>query len=419
MSAKRWAQFISALAVFFCSINYAHATRQFCVSIRYSWQDAGVGEDYQTANPAGQWADRVWIVLKKDGTTYWSGYADSGATTYSCTPKLNAPTGSYVMWTTMAFKPRSGSYIFVRDTKTQADAGDWTWYSKDFGTLAQTSYQKMHTINVGYQYTTSWATTNVGAVVSRLGGSRDFGLRSGTLQIYADESVTGSFYDNDEQAVYVGYDSGYGDNYTSKFVVAHEIGHWVHHQLMGDYLNNYTDSANKAVCRCGYVGAGIDSHCLQSREFSGPAVGEGWSQFFATSVFNDPAGSTAWMAYYKKSLNFTNPNVNSPISPPRPISVIPSTRYRWLEKQGCDAADTGSEVDWMGFLYYLNNKTSNKYTFTELEGVFDEMCGGKCVQQVSDLPTWTNLSTAVQNVYPAGNKRDHFIDNGAAFGVDH
>lgn len=276
----------------------------------------------------------------------------------------------------------------------------------------------MHTVNVGYGYTSVWSTTNVGVLVGRLGLNLDYGLRPGTYNIHAADTF-GSVFSGDE--VHIGWDPAYGYNYQSKWIIAHELGHAVEERLIGEYLgsSDYSDNPSETTCRCdSYISGADGQHCLQSREVVQAAIGEGWAQFFAASLFNNPAGSTAWFGYYKKSLSFTNPNVNDPILPPRGVSVIPTSEYRWMETRNCVGTDKGVEVDWMGFWYYVHNKTSNKYSFDEIEDVYEQMCNGTCVLDTADKPTWSKLRTAAETLY-SGSKESHFVDNGVEYGVNH
>jgi hypothetical protein len=233
----------------------AHAKRQFCVNIRYLWDDANVGEDYQAANPAGAWANRVWLDLQRDGQTIWSGYADSGATSWPCTPSLSASAGTYVLWTTMAFQPKPNTNVWIWKDAAQEQAGQWTWYSKNFGALPASTGGAftMHTMNIGYQFTSVWSTTNVGAVVSRLGLNLDFGLvANNTYGIYAEQGG-GSGWDGSR--VLLGYDSQSGWHYRSKWTIGHELGHAVEDLLVGVYSDaaNYDDAPNEPTCECDYV----------------------------------------------------------------------------------------------------------------------------------------------------------------------
>jgi hypothetical protein len=401
----------SALSLF---ATDAHAKRQFCLSIRYWWFDANIGEDYLAIpDGGGQWANKVWLVLRRDGNTVWSGYADSGATTKSCTPELDTPSGEYHLRAKMAFRPQPSTDINI----WQDSSEDWYWYTKNFGQLDPTIGTVMHTMNIGYQFTTVWDITNIGAYVSRFGQNLDFGLVPGTIRVHANGPA--SDYNSSTNLIRLGNDPLYGGHYRSKWTVGHEFGHAIDDLGVGAYpgSTSYGDASSVAECNCAYISTS-ESHCLQSREHIAAAIFEGWGHFSATRVLNNPADSSAWFGYYKKSLSFSNPG-NPPIDPPRAISVVPSTPYRWMENRSCDASDKGVEVDWLGFWYKVNTQTTNQFSFADLRSIYQSMCGGTCLSNNSaHSPTWDKLQDAAVAVFLPG-KASAFANRGDDFGVDH
>jgi hypothetical protein len=90
-----------------------------------------------------------------------------------------------------------------------------------------------------------------------------------------------------------------------------------------------------------------------------------------------------------------------------------------MENRNCVSTDKGVEVDWMGFWYQVHNRTTSKYSFSEIEDVFEAMCNGTCTIGSADRPSWSKFSNAASDAFPAGAKRDHFINNGNIYGVNH
>src|SRR5690606_5091572 len=77
--------------------------------------------------------------------------------------------------------------------------------------------------------------------------------------------------------------------------------------------------------------------------------------------------------------------------------------------------EIGGDDD-VGFCYAVNNTTSNRFSFTNFSSVYSQLCGGTCSGQNE---TWSGLTTAVGAVFGnPSNKRTHWVNSGADFGVD-
>src|SRR5690606_2023090 len=92
-------------------------------------------------------------------------------------------------------------------------------------------------------------------------------------------------------------------------------------------------------------------------------------------------------AYYKA---FQNPGGGNPVPPP--VTASTDTAYQW-QKSLCDADGRGVELDWLTFWYEVNNRTSDKFTFSDIASIYDELCSGTCSGGQSQ--TWEILTGAV------------------------
>jgi len=187
-----------------------------------------------------------------------------------------------------------------------------------------------------------------------------------------------------------------------KFVTAHEAGHQFQHSSVGSITPSYNFDCPPGQpncggersrfngtlldpafiderCGCQHVKAANGDHCLQSLERSSGAQVEGFAQFFASRIWNEPTSPSCTFVYYKEFAeqtcapgavceDFFAPNANLLLKsqlPPFPVSCAPpvgGTWFKWRNNYcpmtdpvtGFVAADMGTERDWMGFLYGVN-----------------------------------------------------------------
>ena len=133
----------------------------------------------------------------------------------------------------------------------------------------------------------------------------------------------------------------------------------------------------EGFCRCDYVTAGNQFHCLQSKEIQGFANNEGLAHFYAANLFNNTATTSCTFVYYKDSLQY-NQNISTfaPIAPPQGYQCYyTSTPQKWFKTQ-CALLPTkkGVEYDWMTFLYEVHNKTSNALSFDDVRQMYEKAC---------------------------------------------
>lgn len=93
------------------------------------------------------------------------------------------------------------------------------------------------------------------------------------------------------------------DHTHSKFIVAHEIGHWLEQNWIEESISpSYQYPAIDDPCKFNSIGSN-DLHGIRSAEFGLTSVVEGFAQYIATWVFDDPAESDAIFKYYKDIAN--------------------------------------------------------------------------------------------------------------------
>ena len=191
-----------------------------------------------------------------------------------------------------------------------------------------------------------------------------------------------------------------------KFVNAHEMGHVIQNISIGlgvpsgDYTymcpggdiancgthGTVTTSFGRApgaledppdinpICGCSHVDAANGLHCLQSAEITPAAQGEGFGQYFASLMWNDPAASECEFQYYKE---FVDDDGVVQFPPMKIDCALPRSWRNRLEcvvepgdnqpggfvgavtsSGGVKASKPimGTEYDWMTFLYSLRNE---------------------------------------------------------------
>jgi hypothetical protein len=127
------------------------------------------------------------------------------------------------------------------------------------------------------------------------------------------EGGAGCFCDGGDEVLSVGIGAS-----SKKFMIAHELGHWLHAQLVGGPLLRTTDGrdyyyggagVNDAIdppCKFNaeYLAENLPSivggHGLRSAEWASAAMIEGFAQFASTFVMNDTTSEDAGFRYYKR-----------------------------------------------------------------------------------------------------------------------
>ena len=118
-----------------------------------------------------------------------------------------------------------------------------------------------------------------------------------------------------------------------KFLIGHEVGHWIHRRWTGNDLGLYANSysANSGDADCAFLGVG--SHAMRSKEYSVGAFVEGFAHFLSALAWNDHAQTGGAFRYYK--------DVDEP-------AYADLEADNWVvDLEGAGAAPSGGVSNWM------------------------------------------------------------------------
>ena len=338
-----------------------------CAKWEATYIDAGYGEDHLNSRglnySLARHADAT--VRGSGGTTVWG---PMPLDANGCTPTLALAVGTYTLDVKSShLTPQGNTGLDV--TNDQGNPFQWSF---PFSAVANFA-------GVRWFQAADGRATRVNAVVSQLFVTPDPGLTPNkTRQIRVsntDCNCGGACSYRSFECI--GFDHpnmpGAVDNTQRKVVIAHEIGHGVETLAAVSVYFDYTHLAAEPLCRCDHIpNPAMRTHCLQSREFVGAAWAEGFAYFFAAKLFNSPADSDCYLgyskdAYVKKFVYF--PNTYIYLASPPPVKVSCRGPVRWRVEQCNDpyaapSALTGTEVDWMTFLWNIHapNEYGNKRT---------------------------------------------------------
>lgn len=392
---------------------------RICSTWRASYKDAGFGEDYLKGvglQDAPARFARGMITTAPGNKLVWQGQLDARG----CMPEyVHLDPGNYTFIQEARLWKANGSGGTTIDVHFKKEGGTTygEWLLTGFTTTATT---ESHVVNL--HPVTHDHITRAAAVMSQIMNTSDLGLRPITYEVHANQGCP-SFGGYESCAsgneLYLGPPSPeqikyqpYHDNFL-KYVVAHEFGHILQESAMGLPHYDYDQNAAQTLCRCDHVVSANNLHCLQSRELTGAAQIEGFAQFFASRVFNSPAGSDCTFVYYKE---FKNPDgsVSSP-----PLARDCKAHVHWMENY-CLAANAGTEQDWMNFLYNVNTVSANRTMMNDLANIYVSACGGSLCNW-SDNAYWEQLRAAAQTYYggPLDARYLHFVNTASSTGVNH
>jgi hypothetical protein len=204
-----------------------------------------------------------------------------------------------------------------------------------------------------------------------------------------------------------------------KFLVGHEVGHWIHRLWTNDDLglDNSTYSANSGDADCAFVGAG--SHAMRSKEYSVGGFTEGFAHFLSALAWNRHDQTGGIFRYYKDitdaayhDLKDDNWVVDLDGIGGSPLGGI----SKWMQNK-CAVDDGHSvEMDWLRFYWdYLTNSDTKPTRYQIL----------RHIQFMREAHPWTNNTTAYDRLKDAiqdpalgqGALEDRFIDFAGANGV--
>lgn len=205
-----------------------------------------------------------------------------------------------------------------------------------------------------------------------------------------------------------------GDSMKEKFVVGHEIGHWL---VMsgpwpaGGWSYSYSYEPLNAMCSP-TTDSGMDDdlggHSLRSGEHASGAMVEGFAHFAAAVAFNNTAETLADFRYYKQLDSNTASQdlvdgMYHVILPDGPIGGV----NRWTQQQcPADFANTGggqeisTEIDWMRFFWDFITAThlAGEPSFWDVVELYSH--ANEEYPWPSVGPVWANLADAMDDLGP-------------------
>jgi hypothetical protein len=370
----------------------SHASYKFCADWSYQFTDQGQGEDYllHSGSTGKIAAARAGAFVFKNDVLIWMGNLD----TSGCTATLAGDAGHYV-FSIIPGLTKGSTKIEIYPTS----AKQWRFFNWDLGNRGAAS----GAITIRGTFAFGDPLSSVAAVMTQLLNQADMGLVGQTYTIFADQNCPGggdacycppSICSSSTVGVYLGTDIFGSKMAFNKTTVAHEMGHHVQDKLTGLPNGNYDWEVSTPACRCDHVVIAANrAHCLQSYEKISSAEVEGWAQFYAADLFNNPTQSDGWFAYYKE---FFVPGWGT--FPP-PVKININTPYKWnVTNCSTNSDQTGVELDWQTFLYELNNKGTSKFTYSQLRDVYKQACGATFCDNNDDV-TMNGLALSVIFLY--------------------
>jgi hypothetical protein len=180
-----------------------------------------------------------------------------------------------------------------------------------------------------------------------------------------------------------------GENAPShKFVVGHEIGHWmqaeVNEQLGGSRATSfdYDYFAQNSPCKFGVTGTesemnALKSHGIRSAEYSSSAMNEGFGHYVGAVAFNEVDSHFGLFRYYKEIDLVKFPDYSdfamdgSQVNLAGGDSTVLGGQSAWVETEcdddwawpdeGIEGEEVTSEIDWLRFFWGLS--TADEMTY--------------------------------------------------------
>jgi hypothetical protein len=240
------------------------------------------------------------------------------------------------------------------------------------------------------------------------------------------------------------FSSVYQDDHDLRFAIAHEVGHWFHQNWIFDYDGEggvgggYGFESQDPYCT--WMAFATDAqHGIRSSEFERAAIAEGFAQFFAAWVFDDPGSPDAMFRWYKMPededeaahVDFIDPPNGSRVSllggtcdAPGDVDCPLGGTSAWVENV-CDpdwAAPSfvSSEMDWMRlFWQFISDEVpdDDMEPTPTLEHIF---LLHEYAWNEHENPTYADYDTVINrsvnaDVYPYRNRfNDLAVVNGAS-----
>lgn len=395
-----------------------------CSTWRVQYIDSGYGEDTFTTTA---WQDtpaylaHAVLLTVPGNALVWQGQLDVSG----CMPNsVDVAPGTYRLQQSTTSVGDYGYYFNNYYMSGGTEYGYEVW--ANFTTPASGTYNVTVHPTFNNDAVQSAAVTSL-IVAEHLVGSifgAPLGVVPGTYKMHANEGCPGvvpptdSCYDPSVDLVHLGttVTNGYMDAHW-KFVIAHEVGHYVQARAMGFEFFDYNDTASQIECQCTYPTSwGNTVHCLQSREEQGGSEIEGFGHAFATRIFNGGGQTNATFVYYKPFRQ------DSGVYLYPPFGRDAYNPQQWMNSH-CSSAGRGVEWDWLTFYTNVSSTSSSNATqFDELFDVYRQACTGSTSTNCnSQHVLWSSLDASASTYY--GGALDlryiRFRDTGIAHGVNH
>jgi hypothetical protein len=409
------------------SSGVAAISPRICTTWNVFYRDSGRGEDFMSAPDFHQEPARFAYVqlINSAGNTVWEGNLnDSGCTVRSLAP------GNY----------RLIQYTDQMTSGTRTFSTFWNYDGTEDGfvfipTVTTAFTLTSSTVTITLRPTTNNPAFNAAAVAGQvllsnltLGG---LGMPDGQYNIMTNlgcpENPPGTdacYHEATDHVrtgttVIAGRDGAYW-----KFMIAHELGHYVQDRAMGMPTRELEgDVSSEPLCTCNHYDQtwGNQLHCMQSRETIGGAEVEGFAQAFALRTFNRTNQFDPVMVYYKP---FKFSAATNTVFPPLALDGW-GAGTGWM-REHCPEAWKGVELDWMRFFFRVSSETSSNATkFSDIFSIYRRACavGGQprdCIEGIHNI-SWEHLLVAARAHY-GGSVSDprlvRFTNTGSQTGVN-
>jgi len=238
------------------------------------------------------------------------------------------------------------------------------------------------------------------------------------------------------------------DSFREKFLVAHEIGHWLQWHWGGE-IGDSTEYGYKPMddpCKFGVVKlydfmdnelpSDASSHGLRSAEWSTPAMSEGFAHLIATAVFNDyidPGDNTdedGIFRYYKDIDVKKYDDYQAFAEANSRVSLlgdgIPPLggELRWTENQCPNdwaEQEVSTELDWMRLFWHILTRSGTPPTLKEMLEFLNFIASSPNIYAVDHINVWCEIRDAVDDSPVMGTFAARFdqanIDTGVYNGI--
>ncbi len=385
------------LAVCFLGSLPARAyTHTFCIDVRVTTTDSGIGEDtYATPGAIMMPARGAHVrVLRNGATVVGDTYASQGGCLTFDSP--HTTNFQLEMWSDAEI-PRTDNTNysnFVRVLFANGTQAYWNWFIDNPGGgvvhVATNQTRRSNLLGLATYAVARWSD----------------GLVNRTITVRDEEcpSIPGNSCANGGTA-YIQPASN-----EKKFLVGHELGHVLVHLWLDDHVpTSYSVNSGGSFCE---TDAGM-AHALHSKEHQSAAFNEGFAQVYSTAVWNLNSQTDGWFHYYKDTYKdgaVTEVDVEN--GPTGGVTAYLETR--------CTGSDAGYgvELDWQrAFWDYLTNDGEKPTHYQLLRQLKNAVIGGSW----SNANAYGAFTDAIAD-YDADNGTDFFdrwIDFAAYNGVDH